>query len=144
LPEKSDFAALGGRNVVLVFVESYGVVTARDPGFAATMDPLRARLQAALEQAGFASATGLLRSPITGGGSWMGHGTLLAGAKIAAQYSSVVFRTAPVPLTAPVALQQVHVTRRERLDAEPVLNHGRRSRKGASFGQHQEHQGRAE
>jgi hypothetical protein len=85
LPEKSDFAALRGRNVVLIFVESYGAITARDPVFAATMDPLRARLQNALAQAGFASATGLLRSPITGGGSWMGHGTLLAGVKIAAQ-----------------------------------------------------------
>ncbi len=85
LPEKSDFAALEQRNVVLIFVESYGVVTARDPAFAATMDPLRARLQGVLEAAGFASATSLLRAPITGGGSWMAHGTLLAGVKIAAQ-----------------------------------------------------------
>jgi hypothetical protein len=85
LPDKSDFAALGQRNVVLIFVESYGAITARDPLFAASMDPLRSRLQGLLEQAGFATATGLVRSPITGGGSWMGHGTLLAGVKIAAQ-----------------------------------------------------------
>lgn len=96
LPEKNDFAALGGRNVVLIFVESYGAVTARDPSFAATMDPLRARLQGVLEQAGFASATGLLRAPITGGGSWMGHGTLLAGAKIAAQDAYEVMLVARV------------------------------------------------
>jgi hypothetical protein len=85
LPAKSDFAPLGGRSVVLIFIESYGLVTAREPVFAAPMDRLRADLQIRLDAAGFASATGLLRSPITGGGSWMAHGTLLAGAKIAAQ-----------------------------------------------------------
>ncbi len=85
LPVKSDFAPLGGRSVVLIFVESYGLVTAREPAFAATMDRMRADLQIRLDVAGFASATSLLRSPITGGGSWMAHGTLLAGAKISAQ-----------------------------------------------------------
>ena len=85
LPAASDFAPLGGRSVVLIFVESYGLVTATEPAFAASMDRLRADLQIRLDAAGFASATGLLRSPITGGGSWMAHGTLLAGAKIAAQ-----------------------------------------------------------
>jgi hypothetical protein len=85
LPQTTDMAALGKRNVVLIFVESYGIVTAREPAFAATMDPLRASLEKRLDDAGFASATGLLRSPITGGGSWMGHGTLLAGVKLAAQ-----------------------------------------------------------
>jgi len=85
LPAKSDFAPLGERSVVLVFVESYGSVAASEPAFAAPMDRLRADLQIRLDAAGFASATGLLRSPIAGGGSWMAHGTLLAGAKIAAQ-----------------------------------------------------------
>ncbi len=85
LPARSDFAPLGRRSVVLIFVESYGAVTAREPAFAASLDPLRTRLDARLEAAGFARATGLLRSPITGGGSWMAHGTLLAGVRLAAQ-----------------------------------------------------------
>ncbi|MBL8833582.1 MAG: hypothetical protein JNL71_14420 [Rhodospirillales bacterium] len=85
LPARSDFAPLGKRSVVLIFVESYGAVTAREPSFAAVLDPLRARLDARLEAAGFARATGLLRSPITGGGSWMAHGTLLSGTRLAAQ-----------------------------------------------------------
>ena len=85
LPARSDFAPLAGHSVVLIFVESYGAVTARDASFAAVLDPLRARLDARLEAAGFARATGLLRSPITGGGSWMAHGTMLAGVRLAAQ-----------------------------------------------------------
>jgi hypothetical protein len=85
LPATSTFPKLAGRNVVLVFVESYGSVTAREPAFAAALDPLRARLDARLEAAGFARATALLRSPITGGGSWMAHGTLMAGVRLAAQ-----------------------------------------------------------
>ncbi|MBI3503483.1 MAG: hypothetical protein HY059_01480 [Proteobacteria bacterium] len=85
LPAHSDFAPLGGRSVVLIFVESYGAVTAREPSFAAVLDPLRERLDARLEAAGFARATGLLRSPITGGGSWMAHGTMISGVKLAVQ-----------------------------------------------------------
>ncbi len=85
LPARSDFAPLGGRSVVLIFVESYGAITAREPSFAAVLDPLREKLDARLEAAGFSRATGLLRSPITGGGSWMAHGTMLSGARLAAQ-----------------------------------------------------------
>jgi len=85
LPATNGFPKLAGRSVVLVFVESYGAVTAREPAFAAALDPLRARLDARLEAAGFARATAMLRSPITGGGSWMAHGTLLAGVRLAAQ-----------------------------------------------------------
>lgn len=85
LPKHSDFAPLGGRSVFLIFVESYGAITAREPSFAAVLDPLRKRLDERLQAAGFARATGLLRSPITGGGSWMAHGTVLSGVRIAAQ-----------------------------------------------------------
>jgi len=85
LPAHSDFAPLGGRSVVLIFVESYGAITAREPAMAAVLDPLREKLDARLEAAGFVRATGLLRSPITGGGSWMAHGTLISGARLAAQ-----------------------------------------------------------
>ncbi|MBL8805530.1 MAG: hypothetical protein JNN22_01685 [Rhodospirillales bacterium] len=85
LPARSDFAPLGGRSVFLIFVESYGAITARDPAFAAVLDPLRKRLDDRLQAAGFARATGLLRSPITGGGSWMAHGTVISGVRIAAQ-----------------------------------------------------------
>lgn len=85
LPADADLARLRGKHVVLIFVESYGRVTATHPDFARVLDPARARLAERLSQAGYASASASLDSPITGGGSWMAHGTLLAGVKIAAQ-----------------------------------------------------------
>jgi hypothetical protein len=93
LPARSDFAPLAGRSVYLIFIESYGAITAREPSFAAVLDPLRRRLDDRLEAAGFARATGLLRSPITGGGSWMAHGTMISGVRIAAQDSYEVMLT---------------------------------------------------
>jgi hypothetical protein len=77
LPAEADLAALRGKHVVLIFVESYG----RSAGAA----PARAQLAEKLARAGYASASSALVSPIAGGGSWMAHGTLLAGVKIAAQ-----------------------------------------------------------
>jgi hypothetical protein len=85
LPQDADLALLNGKHVVFVFVESYGRITATHSGFARVADPARARLAERLEAAGYASASASLVSPIMGGGSWMAHGTLLAGVKIAAQ-----------------------------------------------------------
>ncbi len=85
LPAHSDFAELRGKHVVLIFAESYGRITASDPEFARVVEPARKSLAAHLEAAGYASASSVLISPITGGGSWMAHGTLLTGAKIASQ-----------------------------------------------------------
>lgn len=85
LPADADLAVLRGKHVVLIFVESYGRTTATHPDFARIADPARARLAERLEKAGYASASASLTSPIAGGGSWMAHGTLLAGVKIAAQ-----------------------------------------------------------
>ncbi|MFM7343761.1 MAG: hypothetical protein ACKO1J_00150 [Tagaea sp.] len=85
LPAEADMALLRGKHVVLIFVESYGRVTATHPDFARILDPARARLAERLTQAGYVSASASLDSPITGGGSWMAHGTFLAGVKVAAQ-----------------------------------------------------------
>lgn len=85
LPASSDFAALRGKHIVLIFVESYGRITATDPEFARAVEPARKSLAGHLEAAGYASASSILISPITGGGSWMAHGTLLTGVKLAAQ-----------------------------------------------------------
>ncbi|MFN8757685.1 MAG: hypothetical protein ACK5XA_02655 [Tagaea sp.] len=85
LPADADLAALRGKHVVLIFVESYGRITATNPDFARTLDPARAKLADRLAAAGYTAASAALVSPITGGGSWMAHGTLLTGAKLAAQ-----------------------------------------------------------
>lgn len=85
LPAHSDFADLRGKHVVLIFAESYGRITASDPDFARVVEPARKSLADRLSAAGYASASSILISPITGGGSWMAHGTMLTGVKLAAQ-----------------------------------------------------------
>jgi hypothetical protein len=72
-------AELGGRNVVLAYLESYGVAALEDPELAAVVRP---RLQAArgrLESTGVHMVTGRMTSPTLGGQSWYAHGTMLSG-----------------------------------------------------------------
>lgn len=72
-------AALAGRDVLVVWVESYGLAALTDPRHA----PLVAgRLDSAgetLAAAGFHALSGLLESPVLGGRSWLAHGTFRAG-----------------------------------------------------------------
>jgi hypothetical protein len=77
--QNRDLARLQRRNVLLVFIESYGAVTFTDRDFAARLDPVRTRMAAALQARGFAIASDMVRAPITGGGSWLAHTTMLAG-----------------------------------------------------------------
>jgi hypothetical protein len=93
LPADADLASLRGKHVVLIFIESYGRITATHPDFAHLAEPARARLAERLEASGYASASASLISPITGGGSWMAHGTLLAGVKAAPQDAYEVLLT---------------------------------------------------
>ncbi|MFT4766891.1 MAG: energy-converting hydrogenase Eha subunit A [Glaciecola sp.] len=67
------------RDVIVVFVESYGRTSIETPFFA---DLHRATLQdgeAALARSGLAMASGLLASPTRGGQSWLAHATLANG-----------------------------------------------------------------
>jgi hypothetical protein len=71
--------ALRGKDVLVTFVESYGRSAVEDPSMApqvgAVLDAGGERLKAA----GYASRSGWLTSPTTGGGSWLAHATLLSG-----------------------------------------------------------------
>jgi hypothetical protein len=76
---QEPLSGLDGRDVVLAYIESYGMAALEDPEFAATLRP-RLQLSAAeLESAGLHLATGSLTSPTTGGQSWYAHGTMLSG-----------------------------------------------------------------
>ena len=70
---------LEGRNVVVAFIESYGMAALEDPEFAATIRPRLDEAAARIEGAGLHVATGELASPTLGGQSWYAHGTLLSG-----------------------------------------------------------------
>ena len=71
---------LRGKDVLLVFVESYGKLavegTSFSPGIAAVLDAGTRQLA----DAGFSSRSGWLTSSVFGGGSWMAHATLQSGA----------------------------------------------------------------
>ncbi len=97
LPQSPDLSALKGRNVLLVFVESYGAITLTDPGLAEALNPVRARFDENLRAAGYHVYSGLLNSPITGGGSWMAHATMTTGVRIDTQPLYDVLLTTAAP-----------------------------------------------
>jgi hypothetical protein len=82
LPQSADLKALQGRNVLLVFVESYGAITLTDPALAESLNAVRSRFEESARKAGYHVYSSLLNSPITGGGSWMAHATLTTGVRI--------------------------------------------------------------
>jgi hypothetical protein len=72
-------AGLRGKDVLVVFVESYGRVAVQDSAFSpavtAVLDSGTRRLRAA----GFASRSAFLTSPTFGAASWLAHATLQSG-----------------------------------------------------------------
>ena len=79
VPGSSLLTALRGKDVLLVFVESYGKVALEglptSPALRHTVDADSARLDAA----GFHSRSGFLTSPTFGAMSWFAHSTLQSG-----------------------------------------------------------------
>jgi len=73
---------LAGRDVLLVFVESYGESSVFDPRFSEVTLPRLAAMEARLAEAGLVMATGLLDAPIRGGQSWLAHASTLSGLRI--------------------------------------------------------------
>jgi hypothetical protein len=84
-PPGADLAGLRGRNVMLIFVESYGAITLTDPEFRAELAALRARWEERLPRAGYHLVSDLINSPITGGGSWLAHASMNFGVRVDSQ-----------------------------------------------------------
>jgi hypothetical protein len=78
-PGDQLLTALRGKDVLVTFVESYGRSAVEDPAYAPRVGALLARGERRLSAAGYAARSGFLRSPTTGGGSWLAHATLLSG-----------------------------------------------------------------
>ena len=81
-----DYAALPGllqrlrgRDVLLAFVESYGMSALDDPRYAPVLGPRVDALAARMAAAGLHVATGRLAAPTQGGQSWFSHLSLLSG-----------------------------------------------------------------
>ncbi|GAA5190273.1 hypothetical protein GCM10023322_45050 [Rugosimonospora acidiphila] len=74
-PGDQMLTALRGKDVLVTFVESYGVVALQDPQVDAVLDAGTKELEAA----GFGARSALLTSPTFGGGSWLAQSTLMSG-----------------------------------------------------------------
>lgn len=71
--------ALGGRDVILIWIESYGRASFDNPLYTDThLDTLRAAA-AEIGGSGLAMQSGWLTAPTAGGQSWLSHATLASG-----------------------------------------------------------------
>lgn len=76
---------IGNRDVLVMFVESYGRTSFDNPLYSATHGPTLAAAESRLSGAGLAMRSGWLTSPIAGGQSWLAHGTVASGLQIGNQ-----------------------------------------------------------
>ncbi len=92
VPAADLLSGLRGKDVVVVFVESYGRSAVEDPEFAPQVGAVLDQGTAGLTAGGFAARSAYLTSPVAGGSSWNAHATLLSGLHIGDQgrYHSLV------------------------------------------------------
>jgi phosphatidylglycerophosphate synthase len=84
-PGNRLLTSLRGKDVLLVFVESYGRVAVQDSAFSPRVDAVLDQGTAQLRAAGFSSRSAFLTSPTFGGLSWLAHSTMQAGIKVDGQ-----------------------------------------------------------
>jgi hypothetical protein len=100
-PGNRLLTGLRGKDVLLLFVESYGRVAVQDSSFSPRIDAVLDRGTAQLRAAGFSSRSAFLTSPTFGGLSWLAHSTMQSGVRVDGQrrYDQLV-RTDRLTLTA--------------------------------------------
>ena len=79
VPATDLLTGLRGKDVIFVFVESYGQVAAQGTTFSPAIDSVLRRQNAALTSAGWSTQSAWLSSPTFGGISWLAHSTLQSG-----------------------------------------------------------------
>ncbi|WP_110667994.1 hypothetical protein [Salinicola halophilus] len=72
-------------DVVLGFIESYGVAAVEREPFADTVRPRLAALEQTLDEAGLSMVTGRVTAATLGGQSWLNHATFLSGLPVTSQ-----------------------------------------------------------
>jgi hypothetical protein len=85
-PLDANLRALGGADVLLVFLESYGAVTYDAPDIADGLAASRAALDAAVRDTGRRVVSAYVESPTFGASSWLAHLSLLTGVEVRDQY----------------------------------------------------------
>ncbi len=83
---------LQGRDVLVIFIESYGRASFDNPLYATEHDAIRAKAELRLAGAGLAVRSGWLSSPVEGGQSWLAHATLASGLSVGShtRYAALV------------------------------------------------------
>jgi hypothetical protein len=84
-PGSRLLTGLRGKDVLVVFVESYGQSAVQGSSFAPGVDALLRTGTAQLRAAGFGSRSAFLTSPTFGGLSWLAHATLQSGLQVNGQ-----------------------------------------------------------
>jgi hypothetical protein len=78
-PADQLLTGLRGKDVLLVFIESYGQVAVQGSSFAPGIDGVLARGTRELSAAGFSARSAFIDAPNFGGISWLAHSTLQSG-----------------------------------------------------------------
>jgi hypothetical protein len=81
-PPSSNLMGLKGRDVYLVYVESYGTTVFDTPEFRSALREPMTQFEATLRASGYSVASNRLVSPTFGGGSWLAHATLASGVRL--------------------------------------------------------------
>jgi phosphatidylglycerophosphate synthase len=91
-PANQLLTGLRGKDVLLVFVESYGQVSVQGSSFATGIDALLNRGTRQLRTAGFSARSAFVNAPGFGGMSWLAHSTMQSGSWANSQrrYSQLV------------------------------------------------------
>jgi hypothetical protein len=95
VPADQLFGALRGKDVLLVFVESYGRVAVQDPTIAPGVDAVLDTQTSKLAAKGFGARSAFLTSPTFGAGSWLAHATTQSGLWVENQQRYDVLVTSP-------------------------------------------------
>lgn len=95
--QPASLGGLAGTDVILGFIESYGISAVTDPRYRPLIGERLGQMGQALDDAGLHIVTGRLRSPVQGGQSWLAHTTLLSGQWIETQLGYEIFLASDYP-----------------------------------------------
>jgi hypothetical protein len=84
-PANELLTGLRGKDVLLVFVESYGRVAIQGSSFSPQVDAVLKKGDTQLQAAGFSARSAFLTSPTFGGLSWLAHSTMQSGIRVDGQ-----------------------------------------------------------
>lgn len=97
VPDSALFEKLKGKDLLVIFIESYGRTVLDKADYAEHIRPLLQQSSAKLAANGLSARSAYLASPTYGGISWLAHGTLMSGLWINSQtrYDRLVMSQRP-------------------------------------------------